>query len=77
MQQAPLSMSPTTNSADVMPVTVAVVRSQATMVKGELGGVAVDVMLDSGSSVSLVQYAIHDYKGLLDTPDCQLEGIVE
>ena len=38
-----------------MTVTVAVVRSQATTVKGELGGKAVDVMLDSASSVSLVQ----------------------
>ena len=40
---------------NVMTVTVAVVRSQATTVKGELSGKAVDVMLDSGSSVSLVQ----------------------
>ena len=46
-------MSPITYSANV--VTVAVVRSQATTVQGELGGKAVDLMLDSGSSVSLVE----------------------
>ena len=38
-----------------MIVTVAAVRSQATTVRGELGGKAVDVMLDSGSSVLLVE----------------------
>jgi len=38
-----------------MIVTVAAVRSQATTVRGELGGKAVNVMLDSGSSVSLVE----------------------
>ena len=32
-----------------------VVKSGATTIKGKLGGVAVEFMLDSGSSVSLVQ----------------------
>ena len=36
-------------------VTVAVVKSTATIVKGIWGGVAVELMLDSGSSLSLVQ----------------------
>jgi len=49
------SISPHTNLMDVMTITVAVVKSQATIVQGQLGGVAVDFMLDSGSSVSLVQ----------------------
>ena len=52
----PPSVSPTTNPANVMIVTVAAVRSQATTVRGELGGKAVDVMLHSGSSVSLVEF---------------------
>ena len=51
----PPSISPITDLTNVMTVTVALVKSQATIVKGELGGKAVDVMLDSGSSVSLVQ----------------------
>jgi len=38
-----------------MTVTVAVVRSQAVVVRGELGDKTVDIMLDSGFSVSLVQ----------------------
>ena len=37
---------------NAMTVTVAVVKSQA---MGQLGGITVDLMLDSGSSVSLVQ----------------------
>ena len=36
------------------------IRSSAAVVKGELGQVAVDMMLDSGSSVSLVQRDILD-----------------
>ena len=36
-------------------ITVAVVKSTATIIKGSLGGVGVELMLDSGSSVSLVQ----------------------
>ena len=54
-QQVPPSVSPITYSANVVTVTVAVVRSQATTVQGKLGGKAVDVILDSGSSVSLVK----------------------
>ena len=38
-----------------MTVTVAIVKSQTTMVEKELCGVTVDFMLDSGSAVSLVQ----------------------
>jgi len=48
-QQASTPISPI---ADVLTVTVDVVKCQATIVKGELGGVAVDIILDSGSSVS-------------------------
>jgi len=51
----PPSISPHTNLMDVMTVTVAVVKSQATIVQGQLGGFAVDFMLNSGSSVSLVK----------------------
>ena len=54
-QQTPSSISPHIDLKDVLTVTVAVVKSQATTVKGQLGGVSVDLMLDSGSSVSLVQ----------------------
>jgi len=50
-----LTISPITDLKDIMTVTVAVVKSQATMVEGELGYVTVDFMLDSGSAVSLVQ----------------------
>ena len=51
-QQASPPISPTAN---VLTVTVAVIKSQATVVKGEVGGIEVDIMLDSGSSVSLVR----------------------
>ena len=36
-------------------VTVAAVKSTATLIKGKLGGASVELMLDSGSSVSLIQ----------------------
>ena len=36
-------------------ITIAAVKSTATVIKGTFGGVVVEVMLDSGSSVSLVQ----------------------
>ena len=36
-------------------ITVAAVKSMATLIKGKLGGASVELMLDSGSSVSLVQ----------------------
>ena len=49
MQQAP----PSPISPNV--VTVAVVKSRATVITGRLGGVSVELMLDSGSSISLVQ----------------------
>jgi len=49
----PHSVSPITHSFNL--VTVTVVRSQTTTVRGELGKKAVDVILDSGSSVSLVE----------------------
>ena len=52
-----------------MTVTVPVVRSQATIVKGELGEVAVNVMLDCGSSVSLVQCDL--LTGMKDVVDVQ------
>ena len=45
---------PISSIADILTATVAVVKCQATIAKGELGGDAVDIMLDSGSSVSLV-----------------------
>jgi len=54
---------------DVITVTVAVVKSQATIVKGKLGGVSLDLMLDSGSSVSLVQCDIlSSIQNNVDTP---------
>ena len=46
---------PNYNDDPCMIVTVAAVKSSATMLKGRLGGVEVELMLDSGSSVSLVQ----------------------
>jgi len=46
---------PIYNDDPCMIVTVAAVKSSATMLKGRLGGVEVELMLDSGSSVSLVQ----------------------
>ena len=58
-QQASLPVrSPPTNQnlqSDNVTVTVAAVKSTATVIKGTFGGVAVEMMLDSGSSVSLVQ----------------------
>jgi len=36
-------------------ITVAAVKSTATLVKGKVGGMTVEPMLDSGSSVSLIQ----------------------
>ena len=36
-------------------ITVAAVKSTATPIKGKLGGASVELMLDSGSSVSLIQ----------------------
>ena len=55
-----------------MTFTVAVVKSQATVVKGQLGGVAVDLMLDSGSSVSLVQCDIlSNIKNIVDAPQAR------
>ena len=62
---------------DVMTVTVAVVKSQATVVKGQLGGVTVDLMLDSGSSVSLVQCDIlSNIKNIVDTPQVRPSHLV-
>ena len=66
------SVSPTTDSANVMTITTAAVWSQATTVRGELGSKAVNFMLDSGSSVSLVEsntllYCIVLYKLLYKT----------
>ena len=53
-------------------MTVAVVKSQATIVKGQLGGVSVDLMLDSGSSVSLVQCDIlSSTKNIVDIPQAR------
>ena len=57
-QQASLPVSPARNlnlQNDNAIITVAVVKSTATIIKGSLGGVGVELMLDSGSSVSLVQ----------------------
>ena len=39
-------------------ITIAAVKSTATVIKGKFGGVVVEVMLDSGSSVSLVQFDV-------------------
>ena len=36
-------------------ITVATVRSQATVTKGEVGSVSVEIMFDSGSAVSLLR----------------------
>ena len=55
-----------------MIVTVAVVKSQATIVKGQLGGGTVDLMLDSGSSVSLVQCdTLSNIQNIVDTPQAR------
>ena len=68
-QQASPPISPT---ADVMTVTVAVVKCQATIVKGVLGGVAVDIMLDSGSSVSLVRCdLLSNMKNVIEAPQAK------
>ena len=48
--------SPDSDSHTNTIITVAAIKSTATLVKGKLGGVSVEVMLDSGSSVSLVQF---------------------
>ena len=53
-QQASPSTSPSRN--DIPTVTVAVVKCRATMISGKLGGFAVEFMLDSGSSVSLIRH---------------------
>ena len=56
----------------VMTVTVALVKSQTTIVKGKLGGVSVDLMFDSGSFVSLVQCNIFSsIKNIIDTPQAR------
>ena len=49
--------SPTENSnlQNDNVITVAAVKSTATVIKGTFGGVVVEVMLDSSSSISLVQ----------------------
>ena len=39
-------------------ITVAAMKSTATMIKGRFGGVEIELMLDSGSSVSLVQHDV-------------------
>ena len=51
-QQASPSTSP--SHSDIPTMTVAVVKCRATMISGKLGGFAVEFMLDSGSSVSLI-----------------------
>ena len=43
------------NSQDVSIITVAAVRAKAAIIAGEIGGVGVEMMLDSGSTVSLIQ----------------------
>ena len=49
--------SPSTSlTSDITTVTVAAVKCTATTIKGKLGEAAVEFMLDSGSSVSLIQY---------------------
>ena len=39
-------------------VTVEAIKSKAAATKGKLGGVGVEMMLDSGSSVSLIQQEV-------------------
>ena len=51
-QQAPL---PAISPHDAGVVTVAAVKPKAAATEGRLGGVEVEMMLDSGSSVSLIQ----------------------
>jgi len=76
-QQVPLSISPHIDLRDVLTVTVAVVKSQATIVKGQLGSVSVDLMLDSGLSVSLVQCDIlSSIKNIVDAPQARLLRLV-
>ncbi len=40
---------------DVNTITVAAIKTNAAVIKGEIGGIAMDMMLDSGSAVSLVR----------------------
>ena len=52
------------NSQDVSIITVAAVRAKAAIIAGEIGGVGVEMMLDSGSTVSLIRQslAIYSYR---------------
>jgi len=55
-QQASLPVSSADNlQNDNTVIIVAIVKSMATVIEGTLGGVTVELMLDSGSSISLVQ----------------------
>jgi len=49
-----------------------IVKSQATIVKEQLGGITVDLMLDSGSSISLVQCDIlSNIQNIIDAPQAR------
>jgi len=55
-QQVSLPVTPANNLQNENTViTVAIVKFMATVIEGTLGGVTVEMMLDSGSSISLVQ----------------------
>ena len=46
------------NSQDVSIIIVAAVRAKAAIIVGEIGGIVVERMLDSGSTVSLIRQDI-------------------
>ena len=47
-------MSPSCYNCDVSKLIIAAVRSQGAVVKGKLGSKTTEIMMDSGSSISLV-----------------------
>ena len=63
------------NSQDVSIITVAAVRAKAAIIAGEIGGVGVEMMLDSGSTVSLIRQDI--IKQLHPQSIAKLRGIPE
>ena len=63
------------NPQDVRIITIAAVRTKAAIIAGEIGGVVVEMMLDSGSTVSLIRQDI--IKQLHPQSIAKLQGIPE
>ena len=67
---------PSLSTVDPKTVTIAPVRSKAAIVNGQICGTEVEMMLDSGSSVSLVQQGVisqpMDVTHIRPTPGLQL-----